>query len=358
MLKVDIKKDLGAFKLNVSFKAHEGITGILGESGCGKSMTLKCIAGIEKPDEGKIVLDGITLFDSEKGINLPVQKRRVGYLFQNYAIFPNMTVEKNILCGLHNEKDKAKRNQELRDVVSLLRLDGLLKHKPHQLSGGQAQRVALARILVSKPNLLLLDEPFSALDFHLRDKLQIEMKKLLSAYEGSILMVTHSRDEAYRMSEKIALMQEGNIMALEPIKQLFADPGTVAGASMTGCKNIAPAVKTGEYEVEVPDWGIRLKTSDAVREDIVAVGIRAHYFGPKTNQNRFKIHKSDEMEEPFEWIIRFRYENQRDGSDDIWWRLPKEKKPQQMPEELGIAATNVLLLYPPDKNKKPLSIKT
>ena len=215
MLSVNIKKKLGAFKLNAAFNAQDGITGILGPSGCGKSMTLRCIAGIEKPDEGHIELDGITLFDSEKGINLTPQKRKVGYLFQSYALFPNMTVEKNILCGLYHEMDKAKRGDELNRVIQLLKLECLEKLKPAQLSGGQQQRAALARILVNKPRLLMLDEPFSALDSNLRAHLRIEMKKLLEEYGGKVLLVTHDHDEANYLCTSLAVMEAGTLLKNE-----------------------------------------------------------------------------------------------------------------------------------------------
>ncbi|MBR3585808.1 MAG: ATP-binding cassette domain-containing protein, partial [Oscillospiraceae bacterium] len=161
---VDIHRTLGAFTLDVTFEAENGVTCLLGASGCGKSFTLKCIAGIEKPDSGHIELDGVVLYDSEKRINLPPQERQVGYLFQNYALFPNMTVRQNILCGLHREKNRAEKAQKLSEMLKLMQLEGLENHRPAQLSGGQQQRVALARILVNEPRMLMLDEPFSALD--------------------------------------------------------------------------------------------------------------------------------------------------------------------------------------------------
>ncbi len=240
-LYVDIEKQLGTFHLRVRFETEGEVMALLGASGCGKSMTLRYIAGVERPDEGRIVLDGVTLFDSEQRINLKPQQRRVGYLFQNYALFPNMTVRQNILCGAKWEKDKAKREELLARYIELMQLSGLEGHYPAQLSGGQQQRVALARILVNQPKLLMLDEPFSALDTHLREKLLVEMKGILERFGGVSIAVTHSRDEAYDLCDTIALMEDGRIHTLKPTKELFADPGTKAGASMTGCKNFSRA---------------------------------------------------------------------------------------------------------------------
>ena len=344
-LQVAIQKQLGSFLLNVDFEAENGVTCLLGASGCGKSMTLKCIAGIEKPDAGHIELDGRVLFDSEKGINLPPQKRLVGYLFQNYALFPNMTVRQNILCGLCREKDRTVKEKRLADMLRLMQLEGLEAHKPHQLSGGQQQRVALARILVSDPQVLLLDEPFSALDGHLRDALKIELRDLLERYGHEVLMVTHDRTEAYNMSRKIAVMHEGRLLTVQPTKSLFADPGSVPAAVLTGCKNIAEARKIDAHTVDVPAWGVQLEVAQEVRDDVKAVGIRAHYFNPGAARNRFPVSYVEEMEEPFETIIQFRYAGQSPDSPPVWWRLAKDKRPGQFPGELGIAPANVLLLY-------------
>ena len=351
-LYVDIKKDLGGFRLSVKFEAKDGVMGILGPSGCGKSMTLRCIAGVERPDEGKIVLDGVTLFDSEQRINLKPQQRQVGYLFQNYALFPNMTVRQNILCGAKREKDKAKREELLAHYIELMQLTGLEKHYPAQLSGGQQQRVALARILVNQPKLLMLDEPFSALDTHLREKLLVEMKGILERFGGVSIAVTHSRDEAYDLCGTIALMEDGHIHTLKPTKELFADPGTRAGASMTGCKNFSRARKAGEYEVYAVDWGVSFATAKPVRDDIAYIGIRAHYFSPNTKQNSHPVKLLGKIEEPFEDIIRFRYTEQPEGSPDLWWRLPKQFRPQNVSEDyaLGTSSANVLLLYEPEND--------
>ena len=344
-LHVDIRKRLGSFVLESAFEQDGGVLGLLGASGCGKSMTLKCIAGIEKPDEGRIVLDGRVLYDSAARVNLPPQLRQVGYLFQNYALFPNMTVRQNIAVGLHREKDRRKRERELEDAIHLFQLDGLENHRPHQLSGGQQQRVALARIWVNRPQLLMLDEPFSALDSHLRLRLQMELKERLSAFGRDVLMVTHSRDEAYHMCGRIAVMESGKIKIVKETKELFADPESICAASITGCKNIASARKIGEYEVEVPDWGIRLTTAKPVRDDVTAVGIRAHYFNTKTLQNRADVVYAGEMEEPFEVSIRFRWVGQRADTEPLLWRVSKEKRGQQFPTALGVAPVNILLLH-------------
>ena len=239
--------------------------------------------------------------------------------------------------------------------IELMQLQGLERRYPAQLSGGQQQRVALARILVSQPRLLMLDEPFSALDSHLREKLLVEMKELLHGYGGVSLAVTHSRDQAYDLCRTIALMENGSIHAHKPTKQLFADPGTVTGAMMTGCKNIAKAHRVDEFSVEVPDWGLRLRTARPVRENLCAVGVRAHYFSANSSQNSFPVRILDMVEEPFEDIIRFRYRSQTDGTPDLWWRIPKQYRPQDRAKNgdfsLGVAPANVLLLYEPDREE-------
>ena len=193
-LEVHIEKKLNGFTLRSDFTAGNTATAILGASGCGKSMTLRCIAGIVKPDKGRILLDGRVLFDSEQHIDLPPQQRGVGLLFQNYALFPNMTVEQNILCGLKAERDKAARKARCAGMLRALRLEELASRRPAELSGGQQQRTALARILVGRPKILMLDEPFSALDSYLREEVEGEVGSLLAGFASSFsnrLLVTH-----------------------------------------------------------------------------------------------------------------------------------------------------------------------
>jgi len=342
---IDVKKRLGSFFLDVSMEVDGGVSGLLGASGSGKSMTLMCIAGIIKPDSGRIVLNGKTLFDSERRINLAPQQRNVGYLFQNYALFPHMTVRQNIMCGLHKEKDKANKENFYQEIIELMQLHGFEKRLPGQLSGGQQQRVALARIMVGYPDLLVLDEPFSALDSYLREQLQVEIKKLLKRFDKETLLVTHNRDEAYQLCSKIALLDSGKLIVHKETKQLFIDPEVRQAAILTGCKNVVGAKKAGDYAVYVPAWDVRFKTSGLVRDDLCAIGIRAHYFDPKNTQNRFLINVTDEIESPFECHIQFRFEKQQEKSQNIWWLLPKEKRRSRFPTELGIAPENIMLLY-------------
>ena len=181
-LQAEIKKRFSGFFLEVSLQTDGGVLGILGASGSGKSMTLKCIAGIETPDEGRIVLNGRVLFDSAARVNLPPQKRKVGYLFQNYALFPNMTVEANIAAGLKGSREE--KREAVERMIHLFKLEGLEKRYPSQLSGGQQQRTALARILVYEPDVIMLDEPFSALDFYLKEQLQFQVRDVLAGYQG------------------------------------------------------------------------------------------------------------------------------------------------------------------------------
>ena len=276
VLSVDIEKTLGDFHLRVRFEAEREIMALLGPSGCGKSMTLKCIAGIQRPDRGRIVLGDRVLFDSEAGINLPPQKRRVGYLFQQYALFPNMTVEQNILAGARGGT-RPERRATAAEMVRTFRLEGLEKLRPSQLSGGQQQRVALARILAGQPELLLLDEPFSALDEHLKWQLELELADTLKTFPGGVLFVSHSRGEVYRLCDTVCVLTQGKSDPKETIKELFAAPATLGAALISGCKNISPAQVRPEG-LFCPDWGVTLRTAQPVSDRTRYAGIRAHYF--------------------------------------------------------------------------------
>ena len=260
MIDISAYKDWGSFTLDVKLHHRGGVLGILGASGCGKSKTLQCVAGIEKPDDGHISVGTRTLFDRKQGIDVPVAQRRVGYLFQHYALFPNMTVEENIRCGVRKVSTKDEARKQVRSMMERMRLTGLEKQKPAELSGGQQQRVALARILVNEPDILLLDEPFSALDSYLKEQVITELKALLAEFPKDVILVTHSRDEAYQLCDSVAVLDAGRVSAVGPTKELFANPQSKAAAILTGCKNIVGARKNGPESVFIPDWQVTLHT--------------------------------------------------------------------------------------------------
>ncbi|MDF2858178.1 MAG: transporter related protein [Neobacillus sp.] len=323
-LEVSIKKRIGSFKLEVEFNTNNNHIGILGASGCGKSMTLKCIAGIENPDEGRIVLDGKVLFDSKKKINILPQKRKIGYLFQSYALFPNMTVIKNISIT------KAS-NEKITSLINKLHLAGLEDRYPSQLSGGEQQRVALARILAYEPEMIILDEPFSALDGYLKDQLQREMLEILSEYKGKVIVVSHSKSEIYRLSEQLIVMDKGKVVLCDDKKKVFNNPQFVQVARLTGYKNISKAKKVDDYCINALDWNITLKTSEKITEKVEYVGIMANGIEALTfvqqenkRNNVMKVDMVERTQMPFHtnYIVR----NMNGGMSDIWVKAANQKE--------------------------------
>ena len=319
---VDIEKKLGDFTLKVKFQAGDETLALLGASGCGKSMTLRCIAGIEKPDRGKIILDGVTLFDSEKRVNLTPQQRHTGLMFQNYALFPNMTVLQNINAGAKREKDSQKRKDVVESTLECFDLMDLADRYPHQLSGGQQQRVALARILVSSPNILLLDEPFSALDSHLRFKLEREVRETAKKFGKTVILVSHDRDEVYRMSDSIAIMENGTITAMGTNREVFASPQTRGGASLTGCKFLSRAEKVGETRVRALDWDLELNVPPCDYE-IKSLGIRMHKVRMGLGENHIRCQVVEEIENPFSYTLMLKPEGSN-AAQTFGWSVSRE----------------------------------
>ena len=346
---VDIRKKLRGFYLNVSFETNGDYLGILGASGSGKSMTLKCIAGIETPDEGRIVLNGKVLFDSKEKINLKPQERNIGYLFQNYALFPNMTVEENIGIGLIEDKEKC---EKVNEMIKIFELTGLEKKYPSELSGGQAQRVALARAIIYKPDILMLDEPFSALDSYLKEKLQTELLELLKVYDKEVLMVTHSRDEVYKFCENVVIIEKGKSILIGNTKEVFKNPSLKEVAILTGCKNISRCKVISKNEVYALDWDITLKLKKEVSKNINYIGVRAHNFeitaiDSESNIIECKIDKI--VEGVFEYNILFNNKNSNKVNKDntILYKVKKEVWDNRIDKEkliLKIQDEDILLL--------------
>jgi molybdate transport system permease protein len=272
---VEIEKQLSTFTLDTAFTAQQENLGILGGSGSGKSMTLRCIAGIETPTKGRIALNGKMLFDADRQINLPSHQRNVSLVFQNYALFPHMTVSQNIAFGLQHLPQQ-QRWQRVNQQLALVQMQSFDDRYPHELSGGQQQRVALARALATEPEALLLDEPFSALDTYLRSQMERQLLETLSTYRGVTLFVTHNLEEAYRICDKLLVMSGGQPIAHDLKHHIFERPQTVRVAQLTGCKNFSRAVVQEANLVRAIDWGLTLQLLEAIPTQLTDVGIRAH----------------------------------------------------------------------------------
>ncbi|QIR38322.1 molybdate ABC transporter permease subunit [Tolypothrix sp. PCC 7910] len=285
-LSLDIEKILSSFHLKVAFNTDEQTLGLLGGSGAGKSMILRCLAGIETPTKGRIVLNGKVLFDSEQKINLPSRDRRIGFLVQNYALFPHMTVVQNIAFGLPKGLSNGSIRVKVEAQLLAMQLQGLGDRYPHQLSGGQQQRVALARALASQPEALLLDEPFSALDTHLRSQLEQQMTETLANYKGVALFVTHNMEEAYRVCPNLLVLEHGRAVQYGSKYDIFEHPTTMGVARITGCKNFSMAHLVRSDLVEAPDWGCQIQVIDTIPENISHVGIRAHHISFTKDPNQ------------------------------------------------------------------------
>ena len=275
-LEVAIEKEVSGFRLAVEFSADGAPLGLLGPSGSGKTMALRAIAGLETPDRGRIALDGRVLFDSERGINVPARERRIGLLFQNYALFPHLTVAENISFGIRRiARDETQRR--VAGHLAAVHLNDLGERYPGTLSGGEQQRVALARALAIEPAALLLDEPFSALDTHLRGALERQLRETLGSYRGATVFVSHNLEEAYRVCEKLVVLSRGSVAAQGPKEEIFRHPPTLEVARVTGCKNFSAARRLADGRVEAVDWGCALRVEQEFAQTPKHVAIRAHH---------------------------------------------------------------------------------
>ncbi len=345
-LYADINKRIDGFELNVTMESDASRIGILGESGSGKSMTLKSIAGIETVDSGHIETDGRVLYDSAGRIDLKPQKRNVGYMFQNYALFPAMSVIRNVMAGLG--KPTEENRARAMDMLRRFRMSGLEDKLPGELSGGQQQRVALARIMVTEPALILLDEPFSALDSYLSDRMQVEMLEMLENYPGQVMMVSHSRDELYRFSEELFVLSGGSIVRHGETKAVFREPGNAAAARLTGCKNLSAARRIDDHTVEAVDWGISLVLERELPPSVSFIGYRAHCFEPvwgesQKNCVKFDLLRADDL--PFE--KNFYVHTLNDDAPLCWFVQGEDQKrlsERGLPDHLKLTEKDILIL--------------
>ncbi len=316
---IDIEKILPSFHLKVAFSCDEQPLGLLGGSGAGKSMILRCLAGIETPTRGRIVLNGRVLFDSEKGINVPSRDRRIGFLVQNYALFPHMSVAQNIAFGLPKGLSAGSIRVQVEELLLNMQLQGLGDRYPHQLSGGQQQRVALARALASQPEALLLDEPFSALDTHLRSQLEQQMTATLADYQGVTLFVTHNMEEAYRLCPNLLVLEHGRAVHHGSKYDIFERPTTVGVAQITGCKNFSRIILQSPQQVEATDWGCTLQVVEAMNSEFSYIGIRAHqilFTNDSSSENTFPCWLVRTSETPHRMTLFLKLHSAANNSQD------------------------------------------
>jgi len=236
-LDVSIRTSLPGFTLDVGWTAGDGVAVLFGPSGAGKTLTLQCLAGLMRPERGRIVVDGRVFFDSAAGVDLRPQERRVGYVFQGYALFPHLSVLDNVTFGLR-DRPRAERTRRATEVIERLGLAGLERRLPRELSGGQRQRVALGRALAIDPALLLLDEPLSALDRPTRESLRDELRAVLTDWGTAAVVVTHDFTEAYRLADRIVVYREGRVIQSAPKSELLWQPASESVARIMGMRNI------------------------------------------------------------------------------------------------------------------------
>ncbi|MDM8301140.1 sulfate/molybdate ABC transporter ATP-binding protein [Collinsella tanakaei] len=339
-LSLSIRKHYPGFSLDVAFEAGEERIGLLGASGCGKSCTLRCIAGVDTPDEGRIVVDGITFFDSEAGIDLTPQQRTCALLFQNYQLFPHLTVLDNVRAGMAGSIG---RNRQRADAMRFLEIFGvseLAGRYPTRLSGGQQQRVALARMLAARPRILMFDEPFSALDSYLKSALEQNLLDVFSVVRRTVLYVSHDIDEACRLCERIVVMHDGRVEEIGRPDELMAHPRSLATLRLTGCKNTSPAIKIASTVVRALDWGMTFDVGREVPDDVAYLGIRASYFHEdkarpegERGRNSYDLRVARVSDSRFERLVLLDVPRE-DAPSRLQWRLRKIDVPEDsLPHE-------------------------
>lgn len=366
-LSVSIKKSFPAFTLDVDIEAGNETIGWLGESGCGKSLTMRCIAGIETPDEGKIVVNGKTFFEREAGkrpaVNLSPQERKTALLFQNYMLFPNLTVAENVAAGIDRKLPKEERNAQVDAELKRFGLDGFGKRYPSQLSGGQQQRVALARMLAAKPDILMLDEPFSALDAHLKGVLEQNLAGLFETFHGTILYVSHDIDEALRFCDRIAVIEKGHVMEVSTGNNLVNNPQSAASIRLSGCKNTTPAHRIDDHRVFLPAWGIEVETDKPAPQNLTYMGVRAFFLerAKEPGRNTYRVRVVRTSDSRFDRSVLLEFLDRTPGSDPVveqtenemkyleqhlFWRVDKLKVTG---EKLPVKDEVLLIRIPSDK---------
>jgi molybdate ABC transporter permease protein len=346
-LEAQLQRRLENFALHVELVAEQGAVGLLGPSGAGKSITLRMLAGVAKPDSGRVVLNRRVLYDSASGVHVPAAQRKIGVVFQDYALFPHMTVAENVAFSLRSLAS-AEREVRVEALLQSLKIAELRHRLPREISGGERQRVALARCLAMEPDALLFDEPFAALDPHLRRQTEEQLRATLASYNGAVVFVTHDMEEAFRFCTDLLVLDQGRVIASGAKHELFERPRSVAAARLTGCKNVAPAMRVGPRRIAVPQWECELETAVDASEELTHVGYRSHqlrfveHLGEGVNV--FPCWLVSSSEAPHEMTLYLRLHGagdaahvQADVAKELWRALSERPQPwfvQIAPERL------------------------
>ena len=336
---------------------------ILGPSGSGKSTLLRCVNLLETPTDGRIFFEDTEITAKKTDINKV--RAKVGMVFQNFNLFPHLTAKKNVMLAQQKVLHRGKEEAEKIAVEQLTRvgLADRVDYKPSELSGGQQQRVALARMLAARPGILMLDEPFSALDAHLKSVLEQNLVSLFDAFHGTVLYVSHDIDEALRFCDRIAVVEAGRITETGTGDDLVNRPQSLAGVKLSGCKNATAAVRAGERSVRLPKWGIEAATSAAVPEDVKALGVRAFFLqrvdGPGENCYRVRVDRVSDSRFERTVLLGFLDRDESEAptvsrTDDemkylhqhLFWRVDKLAVPV---DELPHEGEELWIRIPPDK---------
>jgi molybdate transport system ATP-binding protein len=344
LLAVAITKRLPGFTLDVSWEADDPVVALFGPSGAGKSLTLHCLAGLVRPDGGRIVVNGRVFDDVAAGLHLRPQARRLGYVFQGYALFPHLTVADNVGFGLHG-RSRAVRRRRTAEVLARLGLAEVASRYPRELSGGQQQRVALGRALAPDPELLLLDEPFSALDVPLRRQLREELGRLIREWGKTVVLVTHDLAEAYQLGERLVVYDAGRVVQAAPKDELLLRPASESVARLIGMRNVLRGriVKASPDRIEIVWRGQTVEAVNSLARPYlappgtpVAFVVRPEYIrlirkdragpDPAHHMNLLRGTVVDEIDQGTAWTLLFRLDapgEPSQGGYDLEVEIPK-----------------------------------
>jgi molybdate transport system ATP-binding protein len=330
-----VRSDSGGFVLDLEFSAAAGITVLFGPSGSGKTLTLDSIAGFVRPDEGRILLDDEILFDGATGVHLTPQARNCGYVFQSYALFPNMTLRENLVFAAER-RPRLERHRRVNEMIERFRLGDAAGRRPHELSGGQKQRCSIARALIGAPKLLLLDEPAQGLDAPLRAEFYDVLRQVRSDFKTPVLLVSHDLDECFELGEHMLILRGGRIVQSGTPAGILDAPANLEVARLLGRFNLLPGeiraldpgrntsrVQVGEFDLEGPYFPGRLK-GDHVTVCVRPDQLRALPRNGKPAANQIPadlaraVERSQSMRLEFDRGImvdlsRVEYERQRDN---------------------------------------------